>query len=310
MSTSLASAVGGSFLPFSVAMVTPFDSAGDFEPDSVAGIVSHLVSAGAPGLLISGSTGEQHCLTVEERCLLYQLARDAAGPDVVKLYAGVAAVKTKFAVKLARSAEDNQMDGIMLGFPPYSKISQHDGAEYAITVAAAVPNMPIFLYNNSGRQPFNLEPSTFVRILQAAPNVRGVKEVANDRVREFQAAVSVAGLSTDLAYFSGNDADVLAQFTEHGFNGLTSVVGQLYTTEMAQLVDKLREGDSDGAATIWNTNLAAGAALIAEGGATLQSIKHVLRRRGVPAGYCCLPLQPLTVEQEAKLDKHFGLQKV
>ena len=116
----------------------------------------------------------------------------------------------------------------------------------------------------------------------------------NNRVGEFQAAVSEAGLSTYLAFFSGNDASVLAQFTERGFNGLTSVVGQLYTTEMAQLVDKLRKGDTDGATAIWNTGLEAGAAMIAEGGAMLQSIEHVLRRRGVTAGYCCLPLQPLT----------------
>lgn len=298
----------GGFLPFSVAMVTPFDSDGEFQPASVAGIVSHFVSAGAPGLLVSGSTGEQHCLSVEERCLLYKLVRDAAGP-AIKLYAGVAAVKTKFAVQLAQAAQDCRMDGIMLGFTPYSKISQRDGAEYATTVAEAVPDMPIFLYNNSGRQPFNLEPSTFVHIVQKCPNVRGVKEVANERVREFQEAVSSAGLSPDLAYFSGSDAAILEQFTEHRFNGLTSVAAQLYTSEMARVVQNLRDGDAAGAATAW-AEVAAGVALLAEGGAMLQSIKYVLRRRGVPAGHCCLPLQPLTAEQETKLDVHFRLSKV
>lgn len=301
--------VGGSFLPFSVAMVTPFDSDGEFLPGNVEGIVSHLVSAGAPGLLISGSTGEQHCLTVEERCLLYKLARDAAGP-AVKLYAGVAAMKTKFAVELALSAQASQMDGIMLGFTPYSKLSQRDGEEYTIAVAAAVPEMPIFLYNNSGRQPFNLEPQTFVRILQAVPNVRGVKEVVNDRVREFRAAATAAGLSPDhCAYFSGNDAAVIEQFTEHQFNGLTSVVGQLYPSEMGLVVQKLREGRPEEAAAAL-AQIAAGTSLLAEGGTMLQSVKHVLRTRGVPAGYCCLPLQPLTTEQETKLDAHFGQPKV
>lgn len=297
--------VGGSFLPYSVAMVTPFDADGEFEPANVAPLVAHLLKAGAPGLLISGSTGEQHCLSIEDRCTLYRLARGAAGPDV-KLYAGVAAVKTKFAVALAQAAADSQMDGIMLGFTPYSKISQRDGAEYAKAVAAAVPDMPIFLYNNSGRQPFNLEPSTFVNILQAAPNVKGVKEVVNARVPEFKAAVAAARLSADLAYFSGSDAEILEQFSAFGFNGLTSVAGQVYTAEMAAVVEKLRTGDAEGAAALWE-ELAAGAALLAEGGAMLQSIKHVLRGRGVPAGHCCLPLQPLAAEQAAKLDAHFNL---
>jgi len=131
----------------------------------------------------------------------------------------------------------------------------------------------------------------------------------NSRVREFQAAVSSAGLSLDLAYFSGFDAEAVEQFTEHQFNGLTSVVGQVYTSQMAQVVQKLREGDTVGATTAW-TEVAAGAAVLAEGGTMLQSIKYVLRQRGVPAGHCCLPLQPLTAEQEARLDAHFGLSKV
>eukprot|EP00929_Paragymnodinium_shiwhaense_P009448 TRINITY_DN113627_c0_g1_i1.p1 TRINITY_DN113627_c0_g1~~TRINITY_DN113627_c0_g1_i1.p1 ORF type:complete len:324 (+),score=66.42 TRINITY_DN113627_c0_g1_i1:48-974(+) len=301
-----AAKVGGCFLRFSVAMVTPFDADGEFEPESVAPLVAHLIKAGAPALLISGSTGEQHCLSVEERCTLYKLAREAAGPDV-KLYAGVAAIKTKSAVALAQAAAESRMDGIMLGFPPYSRISQNDGAEYAKTVAAAVPDMPIFLYNNSARQPFNLEPETFVSILQAAPNIKGVKEVVNTRVREFQAAVAAAeGLPAELAYFSGLDAAVLDQFAEYGFNGLTSVVGQVYPTEMAIVTEKLGAGDTEGARVVWTKQVAAGAALLA-GCGMLQSIKHVLRARGAPAGYCCLPLQPLTAEQETKLNKHFGL---
>ena len=105
------------FLPYSVAMVTPFDEHGDFHPASVAPLVQHLVAAGAPGLLISGSTGEQHCLSIEERCSLYQLCRDAAGPEIA-LYAGVASFKTKYSVTLAQAAAKAGCNAIMLGFTP------------------------------------------------------------------------------------------------------------------------------------------------------------------------------------------------
>ena len=56
--------VGGSILPYSVAMVSPFDEAGEFLPGCVQPLVRHLVAAGAPGLLVSGSTVEQHCLSI------------------------------------------------------------------------------------------------------------------------------------------------------------------------------------------------------------------------------------------------------
>ena len=299
--------VGGSFLPYSVAMVSPFDEAGDFLPGCVQPLVRHLVAAGAPGLLVSGSTGEQHCLSIDERCDLYQLARDAAGPPV-RVYAGVAAMKTKDAVRLALAAASSRVDGIMLGFTPYSKITQRDAEEYAKTVAAAVPDTPIFLYNNSGRQPFNLEPATFVRIVEAAPNCHGVKEVVNSRVPEFRRAVAASAVERELAFFSGSDAAFLAQHEDFGFNGLTSVAGQVFTSEMMAVVQKLRDGDAAGARVLFE-EIAAGVALLAEGG-MLQSIKHILRARGAPAGHCCLPLQPLTPEQEGNLNAHFQLTAV
>ena len=95
---------------------------------------------------------------------------------------------------------------------------------------------------------------------------------------------------------SGSDAIVIAQFGESGFNMLTSVVGQIYTREMGLVVEKLQGGDSAGATAQWG-EIADGAALLAEGGALLASIKHVLRGRGAPAGHCCLPLGGVTTEQ-------------
>lgn len=44
------------FLPYSVAMVSPFTADGDFVPGDVEPLVRHHVAAGAPGLLICGST--------------------------------------------------------------------------------------------------------------------------------------------------------------------------------------------------------------------------------------------------------------
>ena len=297
-----------SFLPFSVAVVTPFDADGEFRPQDVGPLVAHLVAAGAPALLISGSTGEQHCLTIDERCSLYQLARDAAGPDVA-IYVGVAAMKSKHAIALAQAAAGCAVDGIMLGFTPYSKITQLDAEQYVQAVAGAASGTPIFLYNNSGRQPFDLAPESFVRILASCPNVQGVKEVVKHVVPQFRDAVAAAGSDIaqrdELVYFSGSDANFIEQYTLHSFTGLTSVVGQIFTREMQQIVESLRAGDTAAAKKTFE-GIAPGVALLSEGGRLLQSIKHVLRGRGVPAGYCCLPLQPLTAAQAAVLDRHFG----
>eukprot|EP01051_Picozoa_sp_SAG22_P038474 SAG22_NODE_19749_length_272_cov_0.583815_1_plen_90_part_11 len=85
-------------------MVTPFTRGGDFAPQDVAAVVRHY-AASAPGLLVCGSTGEQHCLSVAERAELYRLCRAAAPAPEYPLYAGVAAFTTRDAVVLAKAAQ-------------------------------------------------------------------------------------------------------------------------------------------------------------------------------------------------------------
>ena len=176
------------------------------------------------------------------------------------------------------------------------------------TVAAAVPDMPIFMHNNSGRQPFDLQPETFARIVGACKNVVGVKEVVDSAVRKHRDVACSDDSSSrgdDLSFFSGSDKNFVSQFTSHGFTGLTSVAGQVFTKEMGAVVAALRAGDAAAAEATYDL-IRPGVELLAKDGAMLQSIKYVLQKRGAPAGYCCLPLSPLSAQQQQKLDQYFG----
>ncbi|MFT8320314.1 MAG: dihydrodipicolinate synthase family protein [Bacillus sp. (in: firmicutes)] len=55
------------FIPFSVAMVTPFSSNGEIDLDGVTDLLNYYKNQEVPALLISGSTGEQHSMTIQER---------------------------------------------------------------------------------------------------------------------------------------------------------------------------------------------------------------------------------------------------
>lgn len=71
-------------------MDTPFNSAGDLTEGPVRDLIGLLKSEGVPAFLVSGSTGEQHSMTVEERSRLYRWSKVEAGSAPV--WAGVAAV--------------------------------------------------------------------------------------------------------------------------------------------------------------------------------------------------------------------------
>ena len=88
-------------------------------------------------LCSASSTGEQHSLTVDEKCTLYSLAvehqqrhHEASGSVSCPIIAGVAAVTTKDAVKLAQAAVSCSCRGIMLGLPPYLKLNDQEIIRY------------------------------------------------------------------------------------------------------------------------------------------------------------------------------------
>lgn len=60
------------FGSFSVAMVTPFSTEGCLHLDGIPSLINYYEKHNVPALLISGSTGEQHSMTVDERVSLYE----------------------------------------------------------------------------------------------------------------------------------------------------------------------------------------------------------------------------------------------
>lgn len=124
-------------------MITPFSQDDALDETSIHRMVRYYEENKVPALLVSGSTGEQHSLTVDERIHLYRAVKDAS-PARMPLYAGVAAVRTRDAVRLAKEAEQAGLSAIMLGFPPYVRPNQREAVLYVQAVCSATP-LPITL---------------------------------------------------------------------------------------------------------------------------------------------------------------------
>ncbi|KAH8555745.1 hypothetical protein BGW37DRAFT_146572 [Umbelopsis sp. PMI_123] len=287
------------FLPYTVAIVTPFTQDGEFDTASVPELVKYYQQH-TPGLLVCGSTGEQHCLSIAERKQLYNLVRETVGPDYT-LYAGVAAFKTKDAIELAKAAEQASYNGIMLGFPPYRIPTQRDAEAYIRAVAAAT-SLPIFIYNNPPRTGFALDPKTFVTVAQSVPNVLGIKEagkVENVNIVKPQ-------LPQNMSYLTGSDNTYVSAIEDQGYTGITAIVAAVYPNEMKSVVDYVSKNKYAKAQDIINNEVEPGFSLMKQAG-FLPSLKYILRKRGVPAGYCAHPLLDPTEEFQALLDKEFQL---
>ena len=284
-----------SFSPYTVAMVTPFEEDGRLGETSVRALTRYLVETGVPALLVSGSTGEQHSMTVEEKAQLYAWTAKAAVP----VYAGVAAVRTSDAVRLAQAAERAGCAGIMLGFPPYVRLTALDALEYIRRVGAATP-LPLLLYNNPLRTAFDLLPETLLQAVVEVPTVQAVKE-AGDASR---AAIYRQSLGDGFQVFSGGDR-LIAESWAKGYNGLTSIAGNLWPREVAAIVEALASGDRARGEAFLKPLAPLFEAVIEP--QLPSTLKYAMRLRGLPGGWCREPLGHLGTELERRVEA--ALQK-
>jgi 4-hydroxy-tetrahydrodipicolinate synthase len=280
------------FGTYSVAMVTPFQSGGELDGAALESMVEYLIAAGVPGLLISGSTGEQHSMSVEERIRLYdRVGRMAA--DRVKIFAGVAAVTTADAIRLARAAERAGVAGMMLGLPPYIRASDPELVEYVTDVTSAVA-LPTLLYNNPPRTGTDIGVDAIVTLFDAG-RIAALKQVGTLAV----GAEIIRRTGGRLKLYVGNDAGFLDALA-HGYTGITSIIGNVVPREMAELVRLATSGDLEGAQALHERISALGWALFAV--PTPVGVKYALRQRGQAGGYCRKPLGLLSAEQAAAID--------
>lgn len=280
------------FLPYSVAMITPFTNEDTVDEAGIRRMVEYYKEQEVPALLVSGSTGEQHSLTVDERVSLYRAVKENAW-DQMPLYAGVAAIRTRDAVRLAKEAEQAGYAAIMLGFPPYVRPNQQEAALYVQAVCAAA-SLPVMLYNNPLRTGFNLEPETLIRLVEACPQITALKEAGSPE----HVKLTQERLAPGFQVLSGSDLTI-AEYFAKGYNGLTSVAGNLFPREMDRIIGLLREG-KHGDAQVQLKALEPRLTLAGQIG-WVRVIRHRFAALGLISASCREPLTPLTAAEQAEL---------
>lgn len=280
------------FIPFSIAMITPFTEDGNLSLEDIPSLVEHYRKNKVPALLISGSTGEQHSMTIRERVSLFHEVKKAASDDFL-LYGGVAAVLTKDAIELAAAAESAGLNGIMLGFPPYLRISQQEAHHYVEKICSHT-SLPIMLYNNPPRTGFNLETETLLSLAGQFPQIMALKE-AGDTAEILHVKQQ---LGHDFPVLSGSDLTIIEN-KDYGYDGITSIIGNIIPNEMQAISKAISFGESDTAKAIFDKVKPLLGTMLELG--ILRSIKHLLNEQGIHAGYCREPISILSVDEKAKL---------
>jgi 4-hydroxy-tetrahydrodipicolinate synthase len=270
------------------AMVTPFNAAGEVDYDVAAQLANHLTDHGSDGLVICGTTGESPTLTWDEEYQLFQVIKQAVAGRA-KVLAGTGSNSTYEAVEATCKAGALGLDGALLVVPYYNKPPQDGLYEHFKAIAAAVPDLPIMLYNIPGRTGQNMEPETIARLAQLQ-NVVAVKEASGslDQVSQIRRLTA-----PDFEIYCGDDSLTLPMLSVGG-TGVVSVASHLVGNLMQQMIRHFFEGRPQDATAIHLQLLPLFKALFVT--ANPIPLKAALRLQGWAVGSTRLPLPDVPPE--------------
>ncbi|MBH0131566.1 4-hydroxy-tetrahydrodipicolinate synthase [Salinibacterium sp. NK8237] len=217
-----------------VALITPFTSEGEVDWADVEKHIDSVISSGADGIVVTGTTGETSTLTDPEKIKLVEVAKSVSAGRA-KIITGGGSNETAHAIELYKASEKAGADGVMIVTPYYNKPTQAGVLTHFRMIADAT-DLPVIMYDIPGRTGI---PITYETILRAAkhPNILAVKDAKGDF-----SEVSRVLNQTDLLYFSGDDSNALPHMSI-GASGLIGVTANIAPAPYRVMVDAVNAGD-------------------------------------------------------------------
>lgn len=201
--------------------------------------ILYLQNIGIGSVLVCGSTGEQHSLTLHEKVsLLNAIETESRINSSLEILFGVASIRQKETVLLAEAINSlNKVSGVLLGFPPYILPSQKEAIVYVKQISQVLKK-PMIIYNNPRRTGFDIAIDSLIDIFQEA-NIIGIKEVGDGtRIRDLRASINKT-----IYIYAGGEIGIKEKI-DQGFNRLSSVAGNLYPLEIKEWFHSLLNGST------------------------------------------------------------------
>lgn len=277
--------------------VTPFAADGTVDHALLRDHVGAGVSAGAGGVFSACGTGEFHALDTDEAIAVTASAVDAVAGRV-PVIAG-AGGSVRHAARLARAAEENGADGILL-LPPYLVAGPAHGLRAYVEEVVAASSLPVILYHRANAQ---YSPE-LVRALATDERVAGFKDGVGDLARAQEIVAAVTETRPDFAFFNGL---LTAELTQAAYRGIgvplySSAVFAMAPAIASAFYDAYITGDDERRLRILRDFYIPLVALRDEvPGFGVSLIKAGLRLGGTPVGHVRAPLADPSTEQEARL---------
>ena len=162
-----------------VPIITVIDEDEKIDEAAMRAQVDYVINGGLHGILAFGSNGEFYQIEEEEMERGFKIMVDQAAGRV-PVYFGIGAINTKKCVRLAKMAVANGAAGISILQPMFLKPNFNELFLHFKTIAEAVPETPVLLYNNPGRVGYTLSADLVEKLAHEVENIVGMKDTSGD----------------------------------------------------------------------------------------------------------------------------------
>jgi 4-hydroxy-tetrahydrodipicolinate synthase len=227
-----------------VALVTPMNADGEVNWADTEKLIDYVISNGADGVVVTGTTGETSTLTDAEKIKLVEVGKSVSAGRA-KIITGGGSNETAHAMQLYKASEKAGADGIMIVTPYYNKPTQA-GVLTHFRMVADSTDLPVILYDIPGRTGIAISHDTFHRASKH-PNIIAVKDAKGDLAQ----ATRIMN-ETGLFYFSGDDSNLLPHLSI-GAVGCISVTANIAPAAYRELIDAANRNDFHHALKVHNS---------------------------------------------------------
>ncbi len=228
------------------ALVTPFNSEGEVNRNSLREVIRFQIEKGVNGLFVCGTAGEGPLMSVKQRKIVAEtVIGEVSNRVTVIIHVGT--TNTNEAVELAKHAEDIAADAVGVVSPYYYK-PDLDGLFNHYRIISESVEIPVFVYNIPQMTGFNLTPRIVAKICEL-PNVIGIKESSNNliQIREI-----IETAPKKIVVINGSDNLTFAAFMV-GADGLISGTANVDPELFVELYKAYKSGDYSRALKIQET---------------------------------------------------------
>ena len=159
------------------AITTQFDAQGKLSLEAFKNNLAHQIKAGVHGIILGGTLGEASTLSLEEKKVLLETTLTEVNGRVPVIM-NIAEQSTEEAIHVAKSAEANGANGLMLLPPMRYKATDDETVAYFSAIAAST-KLPIMIYNNPVDYKIEVTLDMF-EALTKHKNITAVKESTRD----------------------------------------------------------------------------------------------------------------------------------